>query len=69
LVGNLSRGDFCRPLGVDMCFVELGMDFVEPAHAMARVPEFGYKFVHDGRKNGDLAVGSNVVEGYMEYGV
>ena len=44
------------------------MDFVEPAHAIVRVPGFGYRFVHDGRKNGDLAVGSSVVVGYMECG-
>jgi len=51
-----------------MCFVELGMDFVEPAYATVRVPGFGYRFVHDGRKNGDLAVGSSAVEGYIKCG-
>ena len=44
------------------------MYFGEPAHATVRVLESGYRFVHDERKNGDLAVGNNVVEGYMECG-
>ena len=65
---NLFQGDFCRLLGVDRYFVDLGMDFVELAHAIVREQEVGYRFVCDGRKNGDLAVGSSVVVGYMECG-
>lgn len=53
---------------MDGHFVELGMDFVEPAHAIVREQEVGYRFVHDGRKNGDLAVGSSVVVDYMDCG-
>jgi len=47
-----------------MCFVELGMDFVELAHTIASEWEVGYRFVHDGWKNRDLAMDSNVVEEY-----
>lgn len=53
---------------MDRYFVELGMDFVELAHTIVREQEVGYRFVRDGRKNGDLAVGSSVVVGYMECG-
>ena len=44
------------------------MDFVEPAHAIVREWEVGYRFVCDGRKNRDRAVGSSVVVDYMECG-
>lgn len=48
--------------------MELGRGFVELAHTIVSERAAGYRFEHDGQKNGDLAVGNSVVVGYMECG-